>query len=174
VRRKDGDAVLIVPGERSQLPVPRRQNAGGHLMRIRPLHRKKSAHPPRLPRLGIAVLVAVCAVALTPIAGEGLLESGMQFPKLPPEINHIPDANEQMKMNEQQAKSKNFEAINAERKRQLSEESAMLLKLATDLKSEVDKTSKDTLSLNVIRKAGDIEKLAHDVKEKMKLSIGSS
>jgi len=98
----------------------------------------------------------------------------MQFPKLPPEINHIPDANEQMKMNERQAQTKNFESVNAERKRQLAEESAKLLKLATDLKVEVDKTSKDTLSINVIRKADEIEKLAHDVKEKMKLTIGSS
>jgi len=79
-----------------------------------------------------------------------------------------------MKMNERQAQTKNFEAVNAERKRQLAEESARLLKLATDLKIEVDKTSKDTLSINVIRKADEIEKLARDVKEKMKLTIGSS
>jgi hypothetical protein len=143
-------------------------------MKFHQPYRIRSAHPPRLSRLGMGVLLAFATMTLTPIAGEGFYPGGMQFPRLPPEINHIPDANEQMKMNEQQAKSKNFEAINAERKRQLSEESAMLLKLATDLKSEVDKTSKDTLSLNVIRKAGDIEKLAHDVKEKMKLSIGSS
>jgi hypothetical protein len=45
-----------------------------------------------------------------------------------------------------------------------------LLKLATDLKTEVDKTTKDTLSLGVIRKADEIERLAHDVKEKMKLT----
>jgi hypothetical protein len=30
------------------------------------------------------------------------------------------------------------------------------------------------LSLNVIRKADEIEKLAHDVKEKMKLTVGGS
>ena len=143
-------------------------------MRFHPLRRMKSAHPPRLPRLGIAVLAAWAVLVLTPIAGEGLSESGMQFPKLPPEINHIPDANEQMKMNERQTQTKNMEAVNAERKRQLADESAKLLKLATDLKVEVDKTSKDTLSINVIRKADEIEKLAHDVKEKMKLTIGSS
>jgi hypothetical protein len=38
----------------------------------------------------------------------------------------------------------------------------------------VDKTTKDTLSLSVIRKAGEIEKLAHNVKEKMKLTVGGS
>jgi hypothetical protein len=134
----------------------------------------RSALPPRPGRMGIGILFALAAMALTPIAGEGLLESGMQVPRLPPEINHIPDANEQMKMNERQMQTRNFEAVNAERKRQIAEESAKLLRLATDLKSEVDKTSKDTLSINVIRKAEEIEKLAHDVKEKMKLTIGPS
>ena len=63
-----------------------------------------------------------------------------------------------------------FTAANAERKKQIADDSTKLLKLATDLKTEVDKTTKDTLSLNVIRKADEIEKLAHDIKEKMKLT----
>ena len=43
-----------------------------------------------------------------------------------------------------------------------------LLAMAVDLKAEVDKTSKDTLSINVIRKAEAIERLAKSVKEKIK------
>jgi hypothetical protein len=43
-----------------------------------------------------------------------------------------------------------------------------LVALANELKVDVDKTTKDTLSLDVIRKADEIEKLAHNVKEKMK------
>jgi hypothetical protein len=42
------------------------------------------------------------------------------------------------------------------------------------LKAEVEKTDKDTLSLNVIRKADEIERLARSVKEKMKLTVGGS
>ena len=79
-----------------------------------------------------------------------------------------------MAMHEQNAKKANFDAANLERKRQIADDSAKLLKLASDLKSEVDKTSKDTLSLGVIRKADEIEKLAHNVKEKMKLTMGGS
>ena len=78
------------------------------------------------------------------------------------------------KADDVQPPSVNAEATNAERKKQIADDSARLLKLATDLKAEVDKTSKDTLSLNVIRKAGAIERLAHDVKEKMKLSAGAN
>jgi hypothetical protein len=93
---------------------------------------------------------------------------------IPRSANPVPDANAQMRMHEDNAKQQNFEAANAERKKQIADDSAKLLKLATDLKTEVDKTSKDTLSLNVIRKADEIERLAHNVKEKMKLTVGTN
>jgi hypothetical protein len=95
-------------------------------------------------------------------------------PILLPQANRLPDANDQMAMHEQQGKKANFAAANVERKRQIADDSARLLKLASDLKTEVDKTSKDTLSLGVIRKAEEIEKLAHSVKEKMKLTINGN
>ncbi len=43
-----------------------------------------------------------------------------------------------------------------------------LLKLAVELKTYVDKSNENVLSLDVIKKAEEIEKLAHSVKEKMK------
>ncbi len=90
-----------------------------------------------------------------------------------PDASRPLDANQIMNMRDQQNKKVNVDAANAERKKQIADDSAKLLKLATDLKAEVDKTSKDTLSLGVIRKAEEIEKLAHSVKEKMKLSMGN-
>jgi hypothetical protein len=91
-----------------------------------------------------------------------------------PALTALPDANTQMQMHDQQSKAQSFAAANAERKKQIAEDTAKLLKLANDLKSEVEKTNKDTLSLNVIRKADEIERLAHNVKEKMKLTVGGS
>jgi hypothetical protein len=88
--------------------------------------------------------------------------------------NQTPDANDQLRMKEERAKKQNFAAAEAERKKQIADDTEKLLKLAADLKVEVDKTSKDTLSLNVIRKAEEIERLAHAVKEKMKLTVGGS
>jgi type VI protein secretion system component VasF len=46
-------------------------------------------------------------------------------------------------------------------KQEIVDEAADLLKLATALKSEVDKSNKDTLSVTVVRKAGQLEQLAH-------------
>jgi hypothetical protein len=40
--------------------------------------------------------------------------------------------------------------------------------LANELQADVQKSNKDTLSLDVIRKADEIEKLAKSVREKMK------
>src|SRR6266568_4318884 len=85
-------------------------------------------------------------------------------------VNAIPDANAQMESREKQGKQRNFEAANAERKKQIADDSTKLLTMAMALKAEVDKTTKDTLSLTVIRRAEEIEKLAHNVKEKMKLT----
>jgi len=42
------------------------------------------------------------------------------------------------------------------------------MQLATELKQYVDKSNENMLSINVIRKAEEIEKLAKNVKEKMK------
>ena len=55
-----------------------------------------------------------------------------------------------------------------DREKQVTEDSARLLKLAKELKAEADKTTIDTLSLTVIRKAEAVEKLARDVKTKIK------
>jgi hypothetical protein len=49
-------------------------------------------------------------------------------------------------------------------KQEVADEAANLLKMATALKTEVDKTTKDTLSVTVVRKAGEIEQLAHKVR----------
>jgi len=122
-------------------------------------------------------LVAAFAGAAEP-GGQGTSDntSGMpkstRIPDNQPMV--LPDVNQQMMMREQRAKQMNFDAANIARKKLIADESALLLKLASELKSEVDKTGKDTLSLNVMRKADMVEKLAHDVKEKMKLSVGSN
>ena len=124
---------------------------------------------------GCAMMAATFPImygqASGPAPGQG---PNVDRPILSPEANRPPDANQQMAMREQQGKKANFEAANVERKRQIADDSARLLKLASDLKTEVDKTSKDTLSLGVIRKAEEIEKLAHMVKEKMKLTMNGN
>jgi hypothetical protein len=56
----------------------------------------------------------------------------------------------------------------SEKQRRLVEQTDKLVQLATDLKAQVDKSTKDTLSIQVIKKADEIEKLAHSMKDQMK------
>jgi type VI protein secretion system component VasF len=49
-------------------------------------------------------------------------------------------------------------------KQEIANQCADLLQMATDLKKAVDKSSADTLSVTVVRKASDIEQLAHKVR----------
>ena len=56
---------------------------------------------------------------------------------------------------------------NDARHKRLAEDADRLLALSTELKADVDKTPKDELSLEVVRKAAEIEKLAHDVRQRM-------
>jgi hypothetical protein len=57
---------------------------------------------------------------------------------------------------------------NQDRHAVLKSDTDKLLKLAVELKDYVDKTNEDVLSLDVVKKAEEIEKLAHSVKDKMK------
>ena len=58
--------------------------------------------------------------------------------------------------------------INKERQEQLKKDTDKLFQLATELKQSVDKSNENVMSLEVIHKAEEIEKLARQVKEKMK------
>jgi hypothetical protein len=57
---------------------------------------------------------------------------------------------------------------NLERQAELKRDTDKLFQLSTELKQYVDKTSENVLSLDVLKKADEIEKLAHSVKVKMK------
>ena len=55
-----------------------------------------------------------------------------------------------------------------ERQKQMKADTDKLLALATELKTQVDKTNENVLSLDVVRKAEEIEKLAKHIKTNMR------
>jgi hypothetical protein len=59
-------------------------------------------------------------------------------------------------------------ARNKERQDEMKKDMEKLYQLATELKTAVDKTDENTLSVEVIRKTEDVEKLAKRIREKMK------
>jgi hypothetical protein len=56
----------------------------------------------------------------------------------------------------------------SERQKRLEEDTAKLVALTTALKQQVDESNKDILSVDMIKKAEEIEKLARSVKERIK------
>lgn len=66
-------------------------------------------------------------------------------------------------MRETQAKARNDE-----RQKRLVSDTDKLLALATQLHADVAKTDRNILSLDVVRRCEELEKLAHAIKERMK------
>jgi hypothetical protein len=81
----------------------------------------------------------------------------------PPPVIGNTDSVTDGRLERDQARSRN-----TERQKQLEADTQKLVALANELKADVEKSNKDTLSLDVVRKADEIEKLAKSVRDKMK------
>lgn len=123
--------------------------------------------PRQKPAIYTGILAGLFAFVLTPMAGRASIQQNGTY--VPNAVNRVPDANDRDKMQQQQSDTDRIEAANAERKKQITADSDKLLKMATDLKDELDKTDKDTLSVSTIHRIDAIEKLARDMKDKLRL-----
>jgi len=84
---------------------------------------------------------------------------GRRFPPPPPPLE------DRFRLEREQAMARER---NKARQAALKRDTDKLLELATQLKEYVDKTNENMLSLDVIKKAEEIEKLSKSVREKMK------
>lgn len=113
-----------------------------------------------------AAIPAILFVFAIVAGGVPMQQNGTYVPNA---VNRMPDANDRDKMQQQQSDADRIEAANAERRKQICADSDKLLKMATDLKDDLDKTSKDTLSIETIHKIDAIQKLTKDMKDKLRL-----
>jgi hypothetical protein len=83
--------------------------------------------------------------------------------------NPVPDANRflesSMRIKDNQ---KRIAALNLQRQKDMASETAEVVKLAIELRAETDQASKEKLTVVELRKAELIEKLAKNVRNKMK------
>jgi hypothetical protein len=119
----------------------------------------------------VCSILFACALPATAWAGPAL-QSGGAIPRpvqgvgqqRPPRDQESgPEDEQRARMEKDMAKK-----ANQDRQAQLRRDTEKLLQLATDLKEEVDRSNENVLALEVIKKADEIEKLAHSVREKMK------
>ena len=115
-----------------------------------------------LPVLLVLLTPAFSILAFTQNASQANPQNPAQIPRL--------GANPDDREDEAHAKLEKDMAkkLNHERQIQLQRDTESLLKLATELKKYVDKSNENMLSLDVVKKAEEIENLSHSVKEKMK------
>jgi hypothetical protein len=57
---------------------------------------------------------------------------------------------------------------NEQRHKRMLDDANKMVQLSNELKADVEKTQKDELSVEVLKKAAEVEKLAHDVQQRMK------
>jgi hypothetical protein len=104
---------------------------------------------------------AVCAAGFGVAAGAAILCAHGQSSPVAATTPTQTAANAQTGAPGEQGKPAVAAMTTGQQEKEIASECADLLKMATALKSEVDKTTKDTLSVTVVRKANEIEQLAH-------------
>ena len=113
--------------------------------------------------------LALVILSLTLISTSVLGQSSADPQDLPtrhPPINGQVASPEEENVAKQQKEM--AKKANLERQAELKHDTDKLFQLSTELKQYVDKTNENVLSLDVLKKADEIEKLAHSVKVKMK------
>ncbi len=111
----------------------------------------------------LALIVLLFGLIAVLLGSSSSLQQPAQQPGLPRAQRPTPEDEARAKLEKDMAKKRN-----QERQAELKRDTDKLLQLSTELKQYVDKSNENTLSLNVIKKAEEIEQLAHSVKEKMK------
>ena len=112
--------------------------------------------------LCIALFLALCAYPLSDITAQ--IDPQHSIPaagQTGPSQNEGPIVPPEMRRDMEKK-------ANQRRQAELKRDTERLLKLSTELKDYVDKTNENVLSLDVVKKADEIEKLAHSVKMKMR------
>lgn len=126
--------------------------------------RKPRQHRPLFrPMRTLLLLAAALSFALCPVISVSQTEvplsgTGFSVPGHPP--NADPALRRMTRHMERER--------NVERQKKIVADTAQLLNLAKELNNAVSHSTKDTLSLDVVKKADEIEKLAKTIKQKMR------
>lgn len=105
----------------------------------------------------ILLLLVLCAPQQLP----------SQQPPPPPRLD-VPQTNEPGPAVPSQIQKDMEKKANQQRQADLKRDTDRLVQLSTELKEYVDKSNENILSLDVMKKAEEIEKLAHSVKTRMR------
>lgn len=106
------------------------------------------------------------------IASLSVAFGGVVFYALP--ATQFNNPHSQQSQSEREMLDRQVREANKKRQQDIRDDTEKLFQLSTELKAAVEKSNEHMLSLDVVRKAEEVEKLAKKVKEKMKEAIGPS
>lgn len=105
----------------------------------------------------VLVGVLLCASAAGGGQAAGVNQGGPEYLHAPAGLNPVP----------QHGSSESASQVEqmrlAERQRRVASDTAKLVQLTNELKVQVEQAPKDQISVDMVRKAAEIEKLAHDL-----------
>lgn len=93
-----------------------------------------------------------------------------QTPRYPPSVTQGPGGNVPNTSGDDVQKQQ-AQAANLQRQVEIRRDTEKMLQLTSELKDYLEKTGQGVVSMDAIKKAEQIEKLAHSVKSKMKQSL---
>ena len=111
--------------------------------------------------LALVFLAALCAVSLA---------SAQQI-HLPPAVSQGPGMGNVPVTSGDPAQKEQAKAANLQRQAEIKRDTEKMFQLAAELKDYLDKADQGVMSMDALKKAEQIEKLAHGVKSKMKQSF---
>jgi glutamine synthetase type III len=117
-----------------------------------------------MPRLN-TLIIALC------IAMNGIAVASAQSPRLPSSISQTQGTGSVPVTNGDDAQKQQAIAANQQRQIEIRRDMEKMTELTQELKDYLEKTDQGVMSLDAIKKAEQIEKLAHSVKSKMKQSF---
>ena len=146
---------MLIPSQNTQPFVVNPVTANRNLSRRTPLCR---------PMRAVLHLAAGLSLALCPLTAGSQTEITTAPPGFPVTGHANPNADPALhRMTEHMARERNVQ-----RQKQIVADTDRLLNLARELDNAVSHSTKNTLSIDVVKKADEIEKLAKTIKQKMR------
>jgi TolA-binding protein len=117
-----------------------------------------------MPRLNLLLVVFLVGFGASTAASA-------QSPRLPPSITQTQGTGSVPVTNGDDAQRQLAIAANQQRQLEIRRDTEKMAELTQELKDYLEKTDQGVMSVDAIKKAEQIEKLAHSVKSKMKQSF---
>ncbi len=119
----------------------------------------------------VVVLMLGAGPRTSPVAAQQQQPGGIPPLSQPTGVPHVPGmgtADSAPDPMRESAHAAMLRQANEQRHKRMLDDANKMVQLSNELKADVEKTQKDELSVEVLKKAAEVEKLAHDVQQRMK------